>query len=381
MRSFWQSYEGRISVLFSLLLIIYLAIAYWLCAPAGYYGTIDEPRFSDPWIARTETIINGGLLYRDVFTATPPLTNFLIVPPTLVAKLFGYKNPWATLSFMLYFSLFNLLAAYILLYLGKTPSEGWRAAVAFLLNPLTFSNAVLRRQDESILVLFFALSLLLLLKRRHLQAAIAIGATLLVKLSGVLLMPVAFLHSRDWKYLLIPVLVFAIAFTPFLIMAGKEAIFWDFGQKDTQHPFQLGGISLGSLWDKWHGGDPNSYVSVLSALFLLGAIVIAAFIAWKRFGVLEDTTIVIAIVLLLTPKLHAGYFSVLALTMAPLLKNYRLGILYFLTGTLVIVADFFKFPIRNYPLAFALMAAVSILLLAIVFRLCQPKRMPQKYRI
>ncbi len=366
-------YKSRILVLFLLLSFTYLALAYLVYEPAGYYGTTNEPRFADPWIERTETILSGRLLYRDVFTATPPLTNFLIVPPALIARLFGYKNPWATLSFMLYFSLFNLLAAYTLLYLGRSRREGWRAAAMFLLNPLTFSNAVLRRQDESILVFFWGLSLLLLIRRQHWQAAVAIGATLLVKLSGALLIPVAILHSRDWRYLVIPTLVFALVMAPFLLLAGRDAIFWDFSQENTEHPFQFGGISLGSLWELWHGkASADRYLEALSALFVLGVATMIGFVAWRRSGVLEDLALLTAAVLLLTPKLHAGYFSLLALTMAPLLQRHRLEAPYFLLGALVIVGDFLKFPIRNYPVAFGFMAAVSALLLVIILRLCRP---------
>ncbi|MCS7219781.1 MAG: glycosyltransferase 87 family protein [Anaerolineae bacterium] len=369
----WQHDEVRLLGLFLVLLIIYLLIASQVHAPMGYYGTIDKPRFADPWIERTETILSGRLLYRDVFTATPPLTNFLIVPPAFIAKLLGYKNPWATLAFMLYFSLFNLLAAYTLLYLGKSRYEGWRAAVMFLLNPLTFSNTVLRRQDESILVFFWGLSLLLFVQRRHWQAALAIGATLLVKLSGVLLIPVAVLHSRYWRYILIPAFVFALAMAPFLFLAGRDAMFWDFSRRNAEHPFQLDGISLGALWELWHGkGSADRYLGALSVLFVVGVGAMVGFVAWKRFGVLEDLTLLTATVLLLIPKLHAGYFSLLALTMAPLLSRYRLEVPYFLLGTLIIVGDFLVFPIRDHPFAFVLMVVASALLLGMIVRLSRP---------
>lgn len=367
------NYEIRLLGLFLLLLAAYLAIAGLVYAPTGYYGTTEQPRFADPWIERTETILRGRLLYRDVFTATPPLINFLLVPPAFLAKLFGYQNPWATLSFMLYFSLFNLLSAYALLYLSPSRREGWRAAALFLLNPLTFGNAVLRRQDEPILVFFWGVSLLFLVQRQRWQAAAAIGATLLIKLSGVLLIPIALLHDRHWRYVLIPALVFALVMAPFLFFAGRDAMFWDFGRRNAEHPFQLGGISLGALWELWHGREAaDRYLGGLSALFVLGVGVMMGLIIWKRFGVLEDLALLTGAVLLLTPKLHAGYFSLLAWTMAPLLRRYRLETLYFLLGVLVIIGDFLKFPIRDYPLAFGVMVAVSTLLLVMMIRLGHP---------
>ena len=67
MRKFIRLYEVQLTVIFLISLFVYLAIAYFFHAPRGYYGTIEAPRFADPWIARGETILSGGLLYRDVF--------------------------------------------------------------------------------------------------------------------------------------------------------------------------------------------------------------------------------------------------------------------------------------------------------------------------
>ena len=182
-----QRYETKLFLLFVFLLLIYLAIAYFIHWPAGYYGSIEQPRFADPWIARTETILSGGLLYRDVFTTTPPLTNFLLIPPAYLAGKLGHVNPWATLSFMLYFSLFNYFGALVLLYMGETRREGFWTAVFFLLNPLTFGNTILRRQDESVVVFFIGVALLLFLKRKHLSAAVSMGSMGLTRMATLTL--------------------------------------------------------------------------------------------------------------------------------------------------------------------------------------------------
>ena len=113
MTNLWKNNSIRLVAIFLASIIIYLLIARYYHAPQGYYGTTDQPRFADPWIARSETILNGGLLYRDVFTTTPPLTNLLLIPPSLIPIYFGNINPWATLSYMLWFSLFNLFAALV----------------------------------------------------------------------------------------------------------------------------------------------------------------------------------------------------------------------------------------------------------------------------
>ncbi len=357
-------YETKLFVLFVLLLLVYLAIAYFVHWPAGYYGSIAQPRFADPWIARTETILSGGLLYRDVFTTTPPLTNFLLIPPAYISGLFEHVNPWATLAFMIYFSLFNYLGALVLLYMGETRREGFLTALFFLLNPLTFGNTILRRQDESIVVFFIGIALLLFLKREHLSAAVSMGGAVLVKLTGGIILPIAFLHSRKWHYLVIPALVFFTAVSPFLVLAGRAAMFWDFSQQEGEHPFQFGGVSLVALWNNFHESGQQIALQWPSILFVTGVGVVLLFIAWKRIGIVEDLTILIIVILLLTPKLHTGYFSMLAFSMAPLLKKYRLHWIYFVFGGLAVIADYYKWPVENFPAAFYMMVGVVVLLIA-----------------
>ncbi|MGD2050011.1 MAG: glycosyltransferase 87 family protein [Chloroflexota bacterium] len=365
MRKSERRYISIIVGLFIILLLVYLLIANFYHAPRGYYGTIDQPRFADPWIARSETILNGGLLYRDVFTSTPPLTNLLLLPPSLIPILVGMVNPWATLSFMVYFSLFNLFTALVLLNTGASKSAGFWAAVLFLLNPLTFGNTVLRRQDESIVVFFVALSLLFILKNQHTKAAITIGVSLLVKLTGGLLIPAAFFNKRDWRYLVIPPLVFLIGLLPFLILAGRDAIFWDFTTSGAQHPFQFKGVSLMTLWNAMNDGTRQISILPVAIIMIVGVLAAAAIIARYRFGIVEDMIILTTAVFLFSPKLHTGYFSILVLLMAMLIKDWRLAILYFLFGALALVADFYKWPIIDYQAAFWLMVGVLILMVVL----------------
>ncbi len=363
--AFFDTAEFRLALIFIALLFIYLAIANFLFAPLGYYGTEDAPRFSDPWLERTAVILEGGLLYRDTFTATPPLTNYLLAIPSIVARWSGPTNPLATLSFMIFFSLFNLFAAWLLLHMAPNKQAGFLAGLLYLLNPLTFGNSLLRRQDESVLVFFWGLALLFLLRNEHGRAPVAIGVALLVKLSALLLIPIAAVHSRfNWRYFLVPPFVFAFVWLPFYLLAGESAIFWNFNQVNTQHPFQLGGISLAAMWNELFAAQ-NLGISTdfLSILFLVAVVLAGMFILWQRVGVLADTSLLLTVVLIFIPKLHAGYFSILAFTIVLLLRTPRQIATYLVLGTLVIIADFYKFPIRNYGFTLLLLA-VALLLLA-----------------
>jgi hypothetical protein len=350
------------------LFIVYLLIAGFVLYPRGYYGTAEEPSYADPWIARAETIVKGGRLYEDVSTTTPPLVNFLLVPPVLVSGLFGHRNPWSTLSFMVYFSIFNLLTAYVLLNTEKDREEGYLSALYFLLNPLTFGNSVLRRQDESILVFFFSLGLLSLLHNRRWRASIAIGLAMLVKLSGALLVPVALVHRRDWTYLVVPVVVFGLVFAPFLWSAGESAVFWEISGDNKQHPFQLHGISFGNLWRHGHDEVPLISLRAHSMILVVGSALALAFIAWKPLGLLEDLSLITVTGLLLSPKLHTGYFALVVLMMAPLVRRYRIAWFYLPAGLLVMLADLCKSELAAYNAALVLLAGGFLLLIWAIVR-------------
>ena len=361
-------YALRILGVFSALFVVYLIVAFLVYAPLGHYGvldgTLDQASFSDPWIDRAETILGGGLLYRDVYTTTPPLINFLLIPPVLLSGLFGHRNPWVTLSFMTYFSLFNLFTAYALLYMAKERKEGYRSALYFLLNPFTFGNSLLRRQDESILVFFFSLALLFLLHRRHWWAGVAVGATLLVKLSGALIMPIAFLQTRDWRHLVVPVVVFGLVFAPFLLMAGESAVFWDVSEERMQHPFQFEGISLARLWLGLYK-DSQISLQAHSAILVVSVVLTMALIVWKPQGLLEDLALLMTTILLFSPRLHCGYFSLLALMMAPLVRKYRITVLYFASAPVILIADLYKAnPLKDLTIALVLMIVGFVLLAA-----------------
>lgn len=363
--------DARLTLLFLVLLFAYLAIAWWFLAPQGYYGTTEQPRYADPWLERSETILTGGALYRDVFTTTPPITNYILVPPAVVSGLFGHLNPWSTLSFMVYFSLFNLFTALLILRIPQKRTTGFYAAALFLLNPLTFGNTVLRRQDESIIVFFIAVSLYFLLKSQHMKAAAAIGVSMLVKLSGAIVLPVAFLHTRKWVYLVVPFVIFFLVFSPFLALAGRDAMVWDVTQERREHPFQFRGVSLGALWNSFHDVSQHVPLDVYSVILILGVALAFLFIAWKRFGYLEDISILLAVIFILSPKMHTGYFSILALTLAPLLRPYKLQLSYFALGLIAIVADMYKWPVENISLAFWLMVVTYAITAWIAIRIAR----------
>jgi hypothetical protein len=102
------------------------------------------------------------------------------------------------------------------------------------------------------------------------------------------------------------------------------------------------------------------------------------FLAWKRFGVLEDLIILTTTVYLLSPKLHTGYFSWLVMLMAPFVRKWWQAALYIAFGLAAIVADFYKWPIINYQAAFWMMVVTLILLVALTVGLVAFRESPSQ---
>ncbi|NTW01016.1 MAG: DUF2029 domain-containing protein, partial [Oscillochloris sp.] len=360
----------QIGGVFLVLTIFVLGIAHIALSPYEYYGTLTFPRFADPWVERAETLIKGGVLYRDVSTMTPPLINFLLVPPTIVSGWFGHRNPAISLSFVLYFALFNLITAYLLFFQERDRVTGRMVAFMFLLNPLTLGNAILRRQDEAILVFGFAVILLLLTRQKNTWASVAIGVTILVKLTAALMIPIVFLRTKRWRHLFIPAVIFGLVMIPFLLGAGESAIFWDFSRREAEHPFQFDGLNPVALWYAGAGSLPSQlFLFLWSSLFVVGIGLALARIIFRPRGIWEDTSILLCVTMMVTPKLHCGYLSLLVLTLAPLVPRYRIGGLLWLFGLLSLVADFVKWPAELFRVASAMMVVAFVLLGIMLWRI------------
>jgi Gpi18-like mannosyltransferase len=270
---------------------------------------------------------------------------------------------------MLFFSLFSILTAFAVFKMTADRAKGYKAAVLFLLNPLTFGNTILRRQDESIVVFFIALSILFVLQERHTVASVAIGIATLVKLSGAFIIPIALIHYRNWRYLVIPPLVFVLVMAPFLIIAGSDAIFFNPGTENAQHPFQLQGVSLGALWNRMQGETGQLPLWFISAAMIIIVAVTLLLIAWKKNGLLQDMILLTTAIYVMSPKLHTGYFSLLIMLMAPLIRKRVTAIFYLLFGAIAIVADFYKWPIADFQIAFWLMVVTLVMLVGLAVSL------------
>jgi len=126
---------------------------------------------------------------------------------------------------------------------------------------------------------------------------------------------------------------------------------------------------LMTLWNNMNVESRQISIIPVAVVFIVAIIGAAALIARKSYGVVQDLLILTTAVFLFSPKLHTGYFSILVLLMAILIKDRRLAILYFFFGALALVADFYKWPIIDYRVAFWLMVVVLILMVVLTIGL------------
>ncbi|MBS3772881.1 MAG: hypothetical protein KGY55_01625, partial [Candidatus Thermoplasmatota archaeon] len=90
-------------LLATLLLSAFITVDRLYVDPAVNTDPSTDHTDNQLYIQRAQTILDGRLLYRDVDTQTPPLINYLLVPPVAAGG--------SALAFEIYFSMFIVLTA------------------------------------------------------------------------------------------------------------------------------------------------------------------------------------------------------------------------------------------------------------------------------
>ena len=252
------------------------------------------------YIERAETILKGGILYKDVVTKTPPLINYLLLPPVILGA--------SPLAFEIYFSIFIVLTVLsIYHFLSKIDEKkAYLSAILFLLIPTTMATPTLCRQDESIVVFFFILPLLILYstgKEKTYSLLASIGVW--IKMHPIFLIPPFLLKKKGKELMIHIVIILAVSLViilPFLILAGNKFLwflkFYIFGEGE-----KLQGISL------WRLLDANG-ISIPS-IFLIGIMGVAILIIYAKFyreGIWKCILLSLIAYFILYPKIHYEYF-------------------------------------------------------------------------
>jgi 4-amino-4-deoxy-L-arabinose transferase-like glycosyltransferase len=261
----------------------------------------------DVYRARTQTILDGGLLYRDVHTEPPPIINYLLVPPQLLG---GAGHDWVWSA---YFSLFAFLLS-AMLYLGLRhldENKAYFAGMLVLLSPFTIVESG-TGEDESIVAFIFMLAVVLMLLKRNSAASAAIGVGIWTKMFPILLFPVHFLQQRDRRGRIVSVLFLALSTgliaLPFVVMCWDDFSFFLNFYFLGEEGRPTGGHSI------WHflymGGW--SLPSLVQLALLGGAMAFAYLYPYhKKMPVWQSVTLMLMVFFIFYPKVHGGYWIML----------------------------------------------------------------------
>ncbi|HPR98715.1 MAG TPA: hypothetical protein PLC39_05405 [Methanomassiliicoccales archaeon] len=285
-----------LSLLLITLLIYGPAIAYYLSDPSVQYDF-------DIYRSRTQTIIDGGCLYRDVHTETPPLINYIMVPAQLLG---GAQSAYVWGAYEAFFAF--LLA--VMLYLSFRKFDEMKAfgmGVLTILSPYLIIESATGEDAAIVAFVFFLGAVLMVLDKRYAVLAIALGAW--TKMWPVLMMPVEFLRSRGFKkkteVILLAALITVAITAPFLFLCSDKFLefisFYFIG--DPSRP--SGGRSLWNFLRDGGYGLP----AIVELALVIGSLLIAYLYShFKNWGAWRSVTLAMLVFIVFYPKMHMGYY-------------------------------------------------------------------------
>ena len=311
--------------------------------------------------ARGEALLKGKLLYRDVYTATPPLINLFWLLPVSLGGSF--------LVFRLYFACFAFLLSWLALRLRQDGPD-LPAALFLLCNPLTVYSTLFGVQDDVLVALLYGAALFLLLRRVMELGAGAIGLGMACKLWSVLLLPVLLSGSDSWRkkggWVAFAGGITAAVIAPFALLAPDEvAAFLRLYTLGESGP-TLEGISL---W-RYLGEAGFEPVWLIPVLAIAGGALLWL-VVHRRARTPLTALLFLLLFLLLFPKIHSGYYVPLLLFVPLFWENKHVvaGIAVAVVG--VIGLDVWNWLGWSEPVLVPLLLAVGvwILLVGVLLRL------------
>ena len=313
------------------IIVVLFIITFTVAAPIimGYEIQDRPDRESESDISifrdRAETILNGSLLYLDteMVTMTPPVINYLMAPAILLGD--------SIMVWELWFTFFVFLTSVVLFFILE-PLAGKRlglaGAMTYAASPFSYYTSVSMIQDDAIIVVFIALTLLFLVKEKWGLAAACASFGTLTKMFPALISPLVFLAPDDWKdRAKVAAYGFGIALLislPFLILAFDGfSLFLEFYLLGKQPPEELAapvtileqrGMSF------WRFLALVGFVVPTSVLHLsFFATIIACWVAvWKnKLDVYSGSTLCILAIFILYSKVHYGYHLMALVLLIP----------------------------------------------------------------
>ena len=303
----------RVVALFTFALIFYaLLMAAMLATDFGsafVHDLSDEAVQTHPDIPfyqeRTEGILEGQIPYLDFYSESPPLIMYLMLPAALIGN--------TVAAYALMFSAYVFITAGLIYALLRRKDERTAlfASGFFLLNPITWTTAVIFVQDETVVALFYALPVLLLILGRAQGAALVATLGALTKVFSAVLVPLALIKqsAADMKRSIIYLAVAGAAVTlPLLLIAGERFLrFPSYYLRQTGEEGLQEGISV---WVVLYDSGITFPGFILQALFVFGTLY-CLYIIWKRdIDSVRGAFLLILPFFLFFPKIYACYYII-----------------------------------------------------------------------
>ncbi len=298
---------NKILFLLALTIILYgsliaIDVLFLRSSLTGLFGpTPDLPVYRE----RTQLILNGGMLYRDLDIEAPPLINYILIVPQIMGG--------AAWVYSAYFSVFSFLIAVSMYLVLRKWNErlAFLSAILVLLCWFGFPESTWGVEDEAIAVLIFLLPVLLLLNGSKRLSSIALGLGIWTKFLPVFIYPVILMKYDNWaerkRSILIVVMISLAISLPFLLICPVEylafPLYYLLGAK--------GGSSAGiSVWHFLERGGmafPGSFGFVIT----VSAIALSWFYAYKKkLDLWRGALLVTVAFFAVYPMMHLGYYLI-----------------------------------------------------------------------
>ncbi len=297
------------------------------------------------YYSRAKTIIEGGILYKDVHTETPPIVNYLLVAPYLMGG--------EVVSYCIFFSMTVVITTYLIYHFLSKIDEcrSLYSAMLFGLSPVVLVIPTILKDDEAMTVLFFILPLLMMManyKKFAKLATFIISIGIWVKIFPII---VAFSKIIREKQKVFDALVYTVVSiavcSPFIVLTGSEFIwFLKFyflgtsfaGEGSRVIKKGLEGQSFWRLLD-YHGITVPDIIPIL--IFAVFSLVVAYFSYKKKFNPWKISLLILLLFFIFYPKIHTPYYIYLFAVLTP----YALDKLrsFILLNLLILLTHAYKF--------------------------------------
>jgi hypothetical protein len=252
------------------------------------------------WTFYGVSALEGLLPYLDYASEYGPLFSYALAPLFLVFS--------AGVAPIIAFVVFDFFAFLLLNHVAEDREFSRRVAVLYLVNPLSWFMIVRYGQDESLMVFFAALLLILARKRKGTLLAVfaGLGAAFTKVLFALPALPILVNQTRRGRAVSIAAAVVAACYAPFLILGGN-VFDW------TPHTGVFGGPSV---WT----------ATLISPAITIGY-VIAPMVYWKAASIVSIGVIGL-------------------LTLVVILKGRRMGVV---DGVILLYAGLMLFSTKAWP--------------------------------